>query len=127
MPARYPRSVPRNNYARRFAERSLTGIDDAGSEEHIVFWIDYQPDAQWAVVRMVNPELRADAEPREEDFVFRGFELNDALNEANEALRDDLQVSSEEGVEQNVAPFERDEILERLEHWFFHRDDDRNG
>jgi hypothetical protein len=77
--------VPKSNSSRRFAERSLVGIDDVGNEERITLWIEYQPEALWAVGRVVNPQLRDSDEPKEEDFIFRGFELDDALNEANGA------------------------------------------
>jgi hypothetical protein len=119
--------MSRSPKSRRFAERSLIGIDDAGNEEHLVLWIEYQPDAQWAVGRVVDPELRPGDEPRDDDYFFRGFELDDALNEANGALSDDLRVSSEEGIEQDVEPFSREEVLEHLEHWFFHREDEIGG
>ena len=119
--------MPKNHGSRRFAERSLVGIDDVGNEERIALWIEYQPEALWAVGRVVNPQLRASDEPREEDYVFRGFELDDALSEANGALSDDLRVSGEERIELDVAPFEREEILARLERWFFHHDDESSG
>ena len=113
----------KNNESRRFAERSLVGIDDVGNEERITLWIEYQPEALWAVGRVVNPQLRDSDEPKEEDYIFRGFELDDALSEANGALSDDLRVSREEGIEPNLEPFLREEILARLERWFFHHDD----
>ena len=113
----------KNNESRRFAERSLVGIDDVGNEERITLWIEYQSEALWAVGRVVNPQLRASDEPKEEDYIFRGFELDDALSEANGALSDDLRVSREEGIEPNLEPFLREEILARLERWFFHHDD----
>lgn len=106
--------------SRRFAQRSLTGIDEEGNEERILIWIEYKPDAVWSVGRVVNSHLRPTDEPRDDDYVFEGFELNDAIAEANGALADDLRVSSEEGIEQEVPLFTRDEILERLERWFFH-------
>jgi hypothetical protein len=76
---------------------------------------------------VVNPQLRSSDEPKEDDYIFRGFELEDALNEANGALTDDLRVSREEGIEPDLEPFEREEILARLEHWFFHHDDEATG
>jgi hypothetical protein len=115
--------VHRNSPSRRFAERSLLGIDDEGNEERVVFWIEYQPEALWAVGRAINPQLRPGNEPRNDDYVFKGYELDDALSEANGALSDDLRVSSEEGIEQEIHPFAREEILEPLERWFFHHED----
>src|SRR5664280_2268041 len=121
---RYPRAVPKNHASRRFAERSLVGIDDVGNEERITLWIEYQPDSLWAVGRVVNPQLRDSDEAKEEDYIFHGFELDDALNEANGALSDDLRVSREEGIESDLEPFSREEILARLERWFFHHNDE---
>jgi hypothetical protein len=119
--------VPKNHGSRRFAERTLTGIDDVGNEERIVLWIEYQPEALWAVGRVVNPQLRSSDEPKEDDYIFRGFELDDALGEANGALSDDLRVSSDEGIELDVTPFARAEILAQLERWFFHHNDESQG
>lgn len=116
-------AVPKSSSSRRFAERTLRGIDDQGNEERVVFWIEYQPEALWTVGRAVNLELRPDKRPREDDYIFKGYELDDALTAANGALSDDLRVSSEEGIEQNVLSFAREEILERLERWFFHHGD----
>ncbi len=112
--------MAREEISRRFAERALTGIDDEGNEERVLIWIEYKPDAVWGVGRVVNGHLRPSDEPREDDYVFDGYELNDAIAAANGALTDDLRVSREEGVEQEVPLFTREEILERLEHWFFH-------
>ena len=62
-----------------YAERVLDGRDDAGREERIVIWIERRPGAVWAVGRTVNQHLRAAPEPHEEDYVFVGYELDDAL------------------------------------------------
>jgi len=105
----------------RFAERVLHGVDDAGREERIVIWIERKPGAVWAVGRAVNPQLRASETPRRDDYVFEGYELDDALENANAALRDDERVSEQDGRPEHVAPFERDEILKLLERWFFGR------
>ena len=106
----------------RFAERVLTGVDDQGAEERIVLWIERKPGALWAVGRAVNPQLRASDEPRPEDFVFEGYELEDALEAANAALEDDVSVLEQDGAEQGrVAPFKRAELLGPLERWFFGR------
>jgi hypothetical protein len=105
----------------RFAERELRGVDDQGTQERVVIWIERRPGAQWAVGRIVNPELRPSEEPRESDYVFSGYELEDALDAANAALDDDVRVSEELGLDQRVRPFRREEILEPLERWFFGR------
>ena len=45
--------------------------------------------------------------------------MSDALEAANNALRDDLEVSAEEGVNDDVQPFADEELLKPLERWFF--------
>ena len=81
----------------RFAERVLHGVDDAGEPETILIWIERKAGALWAVGRAVNPEQREVREPRPEDYVFEGYELADALEQANAALEDDLTVSEQDG------------------------------
>ena len=61
-------------------------------------------------------------EPRPEDYVFEGYELGDALQEANETLEDDLTVSEGDGHGEHVKPFTREELLKPLEAWFFGRE-----
>ena len=111
----------RSSKAGRFAERVLTGVDDAGNEERVVIWIERKSGAVWAVGRSVNLHLRRSNEPRQDEYVFEGYELDDALEAANGALRDDLRVSADTG-RANAAPeFEREELLKPLEAWFFGR------
>jgi hypothetical protein len=106
----------------RFAERVLRGVDDAGAAEHIVFWIERKPGAVWAVGRAVNPQHRPSAEPRADDYLFEGYELEDCLEAANAALEDDVRVLEEDGMlDERIAPFKRDELLKPLEAWFFGR------
>ena len=103
----------------RFAERVLHGIGDDGSRDEIAIWIERRPGAIWAVGRTVNPRQRANPTPRPDDFVFEGYEIGDALEAANNALSDDLAVSHEEGVNEDVVPFAEEELLKPLERWFF--------
>jgi hypothetical protein len=103
----------------RFAERVLQGFDDAGVEERIVLWIERRPGALWAVGRAINPQHRSTEEPRRDDYIFEGYELEDALEHANAALGDDVSVSEGDGRPQSVEPFTRDELLRPLERWFF--------
>ena len=103
----------------RFAERVLRGFDDAGAEERIVLWIERRPGALWAVGRAVNPQHRASDEPRRDDYIFEGYELDDALEHANASLRDDARVSEQDGRPQTVDDFTREELLRPLERWFF--------
>jgi hypothetical protein len=83
----------------RYAERELVGVDDVGEEERILFWIERRP----------------------EDVIFEGFELEDALEHANEALEDDVNVLERDGTSVDAKPFTRKEVLPLLERWFFNR------
>jgi predicted RNase H-like HicB family nuclease len=113
--------VRRRSRPGRFAERTLNGVDDTGVEERIVFWIDRKAGALWVVGRSINPQLRSSDEPRPQDIVFEGYELEEALERANEALEDDLQVLEADGRTPDVKPFTRREVLPLLERWFFNR------
>jgi hypothetical protein len=117
----YSRVVHASSDHGRFAERVLHGVDDAGNQERIVVWIERKHGALWAVGRAVSPELRNGTEPRPEDYIFEGHELEDALDEANAALEDDLTVSEQDGQGEHLRPFTRDECLKPLEAWFFGR------
>jgi hypothetical protein len=103
----------------RFAERVLHGVGEDGSRDEIVIWIERRPGAIWAVGRAINPLHRPTQKPRPDDYVFDGYELDDALAAANNALSDDLEISAEEGVNEDVRPFDREELLKPLERWFF--------
>jgi hypothetical protein len=105
----------------RFAERVLQGVDDAGREERILVWIERKPGALWAVGRVVNPQLRNGTEAKASDYVFEGYELEDALEQANATLEDDLTVSEHDGRGAHCKPFTREECLKPLEAWFFGR------
>lgn len=105
----------------RYAERTLVGIDDTGSEERIVIWLERRPGAVWVVGRSVNPHLRESDDPRPEDVIFESYELEGALEHANEALEDEVEVLEADGRETDVRPFTRKEILPLLERWFFNR------
>ena len=111
----------RTSKAGRFAERLLTGVDDAGNEERIVIWIERKAGAVWAVGRSVNLHLRSSDEPRRDEYLFEGYELDDALNHANEVLEDDVSVLEGDRRSVDVKPFVRKELLGPLERWFFGR------
>jgi hypothetical protein len=111
----------RKKSSARFAERAVHGVDDRGEPERIVIWIERLPGALWAVGRAVNPQHRPSEEPRRDDYIFQGYELSDALELANGALRDDAQVSEQDGRLESLRPFEREELLRPLERWFFGR------
>ena len=105
----------------RFAERVVGGLDDAGLAERVVIWIERRPGALWAVGRAVNPQHRSSEEPRADDYVWQGYELDDCLEAANAVLEDDAVVSEEDGTGEKVRPFVRDELLGPLERYFFGR------
>ena len=105
----------------RFAERVLNGVDDGGGEERIVIWIERRAGALAAAGRAVNLHQRSSAEPRHDEGVFEGYELEDALEAANAALEDDVSVLERDGFEGKVQPFKRSEVLKPLERWFFGR------
>ncbi len=105
----------------RFAERVLDGVDDQGAQERVVIWIERKPGAVWAVGRAVNPQHRPSEAPRADDYVFEGYELEDALEQANATLRDDSRVSAQDGRPADIRPFAREELLRPLERWFFGR------
>jgi hypothetical protein len=103
----------------RFAERVFHGVGDDGHREEIVIWIERRPGARWAVGRAIDPRNRPNPAPKADDYIFEGYELTDALEAANNALSDDLEVSAGEGVNEDVKPFVDDELLKPLERWFF--------
>jgi hypothetical protein len=107
--------------AGRLAERVVDGRDDAGRAEQIVVWIERRAGAIWAVGRAVNPLLRSSPEPHADDYVWQGYELEDALDAANGTLDDDCAVSEDDGSTQRVKPFRREELLGPLERFFFGR------
>jgi hypothetical protein len=113
--------MKRSSREGRYAERALVGVDDVGDEERIAIWIERRAGAVWVVGRVVNPHLRESDEPRPEDVIFDGYELEDALEHANEALEDDVVVLEGDGLPADVRPFTRKEVLPLLERWFFNR------
>jgi hypothetical protein len=113
--------VKRKSTEGRFAERTLAGVDDQGGEERVVIWIERKAGALWAVGRAVNPHHRSSTEPRRDDYVFEGYELEDALEAANATLEDDVRVLEQDGRDVDAKPFVREELLKPLERWFFGR------
>jgi hypothetical protein len=113
--------VLRKQQGGRFAERVIEGVDDGGTPERIVIWVERKEGGVWAVGRAVNPQHRPSDEPKPGDYVFEGYELQDALDAANETLEDDVSVSEGDGSTAKLQPFKRAEILRPLERWFFGR------
>ena len=101
------------------AERVLAGVDDEGRAESIRLRIEWLPGGVWGVTRTVDGHLRENPElTRPEDMVFRGYELDDAIEAANGVLDDDCWVSQSDGIENAPAPFLRRELERPLERWF---------
>ena len=111
----------RRSTVARFAERTLEGVDDSGVPERVVIWIERKPGALWSVGRAVNPQHRDSEQSRSDDYLFEGYELEDALEQANATLHDDMRVLEQDGRPQMAVPFERQELLRPLERWFFGR------
>ena len=86
-----------------------------------MIWIERKQGAVWAVGRAINPQHRPSDEPKRDDYVFEGYELEDALEVANGTLEDDVRVLEEDGRTEKVRPFVRDELLKPLEKYFFGR------
>ena len=105
----------------RFAERTVSGRDDAGRDERVVIWIERKPGALWAVGRMVNPQHRDCGTPRATDYVWEGYELGDCREIANEWLEEDVTVSETDGDSHKMLPFTRREIEPKLERIFLPR------
>jgi hypothetical protein len=103
----------------RFAERVVHAVGEDGTRDEIVIWIERRAGAIWAVGRAINPLNRSVPGPKADDFVFEGYEMGDALDAANNALSDDLEVSAGEGINENVDLFTDEELLKPLERWFF--------
>ena len=105
----------------RYAERVLDSVDDGGAPERIVLWIERKEGGVWAVGRAVNPQHRSTDVPRADDYLFEGYELDDALEAANAALEDDVSVleGDGDGDGARVKPFTRKEIVPHLERLFF--------
>jgi hypothetical protein len=104
---------------KHFAERTLSGLDDAGEREEVRIWIDWLPGGIWGVGRAVDLGTRENpALVRDDDWIFRGYEMQDALDAANAALAADLDVSRDDGEAASAAPFSESELRPRLERWF---------
>jgi hypothetical protein len=109
----------RDRASKHFAERTLGGRDDHGVREEVRIWIDWLPGGIWGVGRVVDLSARENPSlVRDDDWVFRGYEMQDALEAANAALSADLDVSREVGDAEAAAPFSEEELRPRLERWF---------
>jgi hypothetical protein len=102
-----------------FATRTVDGVGEDGAAERVTIWIERKPGAVWAVGRAVDLHQRTNGAVRDDDYVFEGYEMGDALDAANDALASDLDLAREDGRSQDVTVFAEAELLEPLERWFF--------
>jgi hypothetical protein len=100
----------------------MPGHDERGVES-ILIWIEHRgDDGSWAVGRASDLTQREHAAPRDHDFVFTGFDIDDALDAANAALEDDLVASERDGIHDlDVSPFLRRDLESPLNEWFWGR------
>jgi hypothetical protein len=108
-----------HNASQWFAQRSVQGVGEDGAAERVTIWIERKPGAVWAVGRAIDLAQRTNGAIRDDDYVFEGFEMGDALEAANDALASDLEVSLGDGRVQDIQPFADSELLQPLERWFF--------
>src|SRR4029078_1412298 len=111
--------VPSEPPGTRCAERVFHGVGEDGTREEIVIWIERRQGALWAVRAPIDPKNRSIPAARPDDYIFEGYELGDALEAANNALSDDLEVSAEDGVQERVNRCSGEDPLKRLERCFF--------
>lgn len=108
--------------ARWYATRTIPMPDhDERGVTSILIWIEHREDGSWAVGRASDLTQRTNAEPRTTDYVFTGFEIDDALDAANGALEDDLVASEQDGIRVDAQPFLRRDLQEPLNDWFWGR------
>ena len=106
-----------------YATRTIPMPDhDERGIESILIWIEHREDGSWAVGRASDLTQRTNSQPRESDYLFSGFEIDDALDSANGALEDDLVASERDGIRDvEVAPFLRRDLEDPLNEWFWGR------
>ena len=115
-----PRSAARASW---YTTRTISmPDDDERGIDSVLIWIEHRPeDGAWAVGRASDLAQRDFDEPREQDYVFVGFDIDDALDAANGALEDDVVAGEDEGFDGNLRPFLRKELEEPLNEWFWGR------
>lgn len=96
--------------------------DDERGIDSIRIWMERREGGEWAVGRASDLAQREYPEPRDTDYVFSGFDLDDALQAANNALEDDVVASEMDGMtEEQVRPFTHKELEDPLNEWFWGR------
>jgi hypothetical protein len=101
-------------------ELPIPDTDERGIES-VLIWVERREDSAWAVGRADDVAQREFAAPRPSDFVFEGFELDDALQAANDVLEDEWQAAELDGMHPDVKPITRREVEEPLNEWFWGR------
>lgn len=106
-----------------YATRTIPMPDqDERGTASILIWIEHRhEDGSWAVGRASDLTQREHSAPRESDYVFTGFEIDDAIDAANGALEDDLVASEGDGIRVDAAPFLRRDLESPLNEWFWGR------
>lgn len=107
-----------------YAYRSVhVPADDERNIASVLIWIEHQAKegGTWLVGRASDLEQRDNVEPRAQDYLFTGFEIDDALQVANDALEDELVASDLDGIHEDVRAFTHRELQEPLEQWFWGR------
>lgn len=105
-----------------YATRTIPMPDsDERGVESILIWIEHREDGSWAVGRASDLTQREHSKPRDHDYVFTGFEIDDALDAANGALEDDVVASEQDGINAEVQPFLRRDLEAPLNEWFWGR------
>lgn len=114
-----PQSKERSGW---YASRTIPmpGADER-EVESILIWIEHRVDGVWAVGRASDLTQREHAQPRASDYVFTGFDMEDALDAANAALEDDVVASEQDGIAAEVQPFLRRDLVSPLAEWFWGR------
>lgn len=98
----------------------MPAADEEGVE-YVLVWIERREDGSWAVGRASDLTQRDNTEPRPSDYVWDGFEIDDALDAANGALEDDLVASEHDGIRAEAQPFLRRDLENSLSDWFWGR------
>lgn len=98
----------------------MPDADERGIE-YVLVWIERREDGSWAVGRASDLTQRDHSEPRAGDYVWDGFEIDDAIDAANGALEDDLVASESDGMNADAQPFLRRDLEQPLSEWFWGR------
>ena len=102
----------------RFAERQVSGIDDAGATKVITLWVEWQPGGQWAVGRAVNLRHRENPQiPREDRLDLPRLRVAGcARGGQRRALVRPRGLTARRGSD-DVRPFRDEELKRGLERW----------